>query len=170
MVKALITADDFGFSENINKAIFQAYENKRITEMSLMVDCFGSKDAFKYIHDNKVENVGLHFSLVRISKNGKILRGDDYDRMLRDWTPKQLQKAFDEEVELFEDSVGYKPKHIIGHKHISLNSKIVEYIANYCVKNNCYARRGERTTTMAHFTLKADPVPEGLNIGRIADL
>ncbi|OGM35065.1 hypothetical protein A3D00_02605 [Candidatus Woesebacteria bacterium RIFCSPHIGHO2_02_FULL_38_9] len=168
-IKTLITADDFGFSENINRAIFEAYENKRITEMSLMVDCFGSEEAFKYVRENKVENVGLHFSLVRISKNGKILRGDDYDRMLRDWTPEQLQKAFDEEVSIFENSVGFKPKHIIGHKHISLNLKLVKYVADYCIKNNCYARRGERSTKMQHFTLKADPIPEGLKIGRIVD-
>lgn len=168
-MKTLITADDFGFSENINRAIIDSYLTKKVSELSLMVDCFGSKDAFDLIKKYKIRNVGLHFSIVRISKNGKILRGDDYDRMLSDWSSGKLQKAFNEEVEIFEKYVGFKPTHIIGHKHISLNTKVVSYIADYCVKNNCYARRGERSVAMSHFTLKADPIPKGLTIGRIAD-
>src|SRR3989344_811713 len=107
MIKALVTADDFGFSENINKAIIDAYKKGRVTEMSLMVDCFGSEEAFGLIRKNNIKDVGLHFSLVRISKNGKILRGDDYDKMLRDWNTEQLQSAFDEEVSIFEKSVGF---------------------------------------------------------------
>ena len=168
-MKTLITADDFGFSENINKAIIDAYLAKRVTELSLMIDCFGSEDAFALIGKYKIQDVGLHFSLVRISKNGKILRGEDYDRMLSDWSSGKLEEAFNEEVEIFKKNVGFIPTHIIGHKHISLNSKVVRYIADYCIKNNCYARRGERSVAMTHFTLKADPIPKGLNIGRVSD-
>lgn len=168
-MKTLITADDFGFSENINKAIIDAYLAKRVTELSLMVDSYGSIEAFDLIKKYRITDVGLHFSLVRISKNGKILRGEDYDRILLDWSAQKLEEAFNEEVEIFEKNVGFKPTHIIGHKHISLNSKIVGHVANYCVKNNCYARRGERSVVMSHFTLKADPIPKGLNIGRTAD-
>lgn len=169
-MKTLVTADDFGFSENINKAIIDAYLAKRVTELSLMVDSYGSKEAFDLIKKYKIKNVGLHFSLVRISKNGKILRGEDYDRMLSDWSAQKLERAFNEEIEIFGKNTGFKPTHIIGHKHISLNSKVVKYIADYCVKNNCYARRGERSIAMSHFTLKADPIPKGLNIGRVADV
>ncbi len=168
-MKVLIVADDFGFTNDTNRAIFEADGAGRITELSLMVDSYGTKNAIDYIKANNVQNVGLHFSLVRISKEGRVLRGKDYDNILAEWSAERLTKAFDEEIELFEQKVGFVPKHVIGHKQISLNSKMVRHIANYCVKNNCYARRGERTTTLSHFTLKADETPKGLNIGRIAD-
>lgn len=168
-MKTLIIADDFGFTENTNRAIIEEYENGLITELSLMVACYGTKDAVDYIRKNHVQNVGLHFSLVRVSKNGKMLRGKDYDDILVNWTPEQLSTAFDEESELFRKLVGFTPKHVIGHKQISLNSKVVGHVAEYSVRNNCYARRGERTTTLSHFTLKADETPKGFNIGRVAD-
>ncbi len=169
-IKTLATADDFGFTTNTNRAIVEAYEKNRITELSLMVDCYGTPDAVKYIIDNKVKNVGLHFSLCRISQDGKLLRGNDYDDILTNWPPKRLSQAFDEEVKIFEQLVGFTPKHIIGHKQISLNSKIVRHIGAYCVTNNCYARRGERSATLSHFTLKPDETPAGLNIGRTVDV
>ncbi len=161
MIKTLVTADDFGFSPNINRAIIEVYEKGRATEMSLMVDCYGIDEAVKYIKDHKVENVGLHFSLCRVSRDGKIVKGKEYDEILGTWTKDQMTKAFDEEVALFQEKVGFAPKHIIGHKQIALHPKLVEYVANYCVKNNCYAR-----SNVEHATLQKAKVPEGLIIGR----
>ncbi len=169
MINTLITADDFGFTDNINRGIIDAYDKGRVTELSLMVDCYGTADAVNYIKRNKVKDVGLHFSLCRIAKDGKLLRGEDYDNILVDWSGDKLAEAFDEEIKLFEDLVGFTPSHVIGHKQISLNRKIVEHVGAYCVTNNCYARRGERSKALSHATLKADEVPEGLNIGRVAD-
>jgi len=168
-MKLLTTADDFGFTENTNRAIIEVNERGRIKELSLMVDSHGTRNAVDYIKRSGAKDVGLHFSLCRISRDGKVLRGGDYDRMLSEWPAEKLAQAFDEEIELFEDLVGFAPKHVIGHKQISLNSKVVKHVAQYCVLNNCYARRGERTTTLAHATLKADETPKGLNIGRVAD-
>ena len=163
-IKTLVTADDFGFTPNINKAIFEAYEKSRVTELSLMVDSYGTDEAIKYIRENNVQNVGLHFSLLRVSNGIKILRSKDYDEILENWTKKQLINAFNEEVEIFEQKAGFKPKHIIGHKQIALHPKIVEHIGNYCVKNNCYAR-----SNVAHKTLQTAVIPKGFNIGRTTD-
>ena len=163
-IKTLITADDFGFTANINRAIREAYKKSRITELSVMVDSYGTDEAVKYIRENNVQNVGLHFSLLRVSKGIKILRNKDYDEILENRTKDQLTKAFDEEVKIFEQKVGFKPKHIIGHKQIALHPKLVEYIGNYCVKNNCYAR-----SNVAHKTLQTAVIPKGFNIGRTAD-
>ena len=163
-IKTLITADDFGFTANINRAICGAYEKSRVTELSLMVDSYGTDEAIKYIRDNNIQNVGLHFSLLRVSKGMKILRSKDYDDILESWTKDQLTKAFDEEVEIFEKKIGFKPKHIIGHKQIALHPKLVEYIGNYCVKNNCYAR-----SNVVHKTLQTAAVPKNFNIGRVTD-
>lgn len=163
-IKTLVTADDFGFSPNINRAIVDVYEKKRVTELSLMVDCYGTDEAVEYIKTNNVQNVGLHFSLCRVSRDGKIIKGKEYDSILESWTKEQFTRAFNEEVELFQTKVGFIPKHIIGHKQIALHPKLVEYIANYCVKNNCYAR-----SNVNHRTLQVSQIPEGLNIGRVTE-
>lgn len=163
-IKTLVTADDFGFSQNINKAIVDTYEKGRVTELSLMVDCYGSKEAVEYIKSKNIQNVGLHFSLCRIAKGGKILKGNDYDPILKNWTKEQLITAFNEELELFEQLLGFKPKHVIGHKQIALHAKLVEYIGNYCVKNNCYVR-----SSVSHSTLQSSNIPHGFNIGRTTD-
>lgn len=164
VIKTLVTADDFGFTQNINRAIFEANEKSRVTELSLMVDSYGTDEAVKYIHNNKVQNVGLHFSLLRVTNGVKILRSKDYDNILDSWTKEQLANAFDEEVNIFEQKVGFKPKHIIGHKQIALHPKLAEYIGKYCAKNNCYAR-----SIVFHKTLQTAAIPEGFNIGRITD-
>lgn len=163
-IKTLVTADDFGFTSNINRAIFEAFEKSRVTELSLMVDSYGTDEAIKYIHKNNIQNIGLHFSLLRISKGIKILRSKDYDDILDSWTEVELAKAFDDEVNIFENRVGFKPKHIIGHKQIALHPKLVEYVGNYCVKNNCYAR-----SNVVHKTLQTAVIPEGFNIGRVTE-
>jgi predicted glycoside hydrolase/deacetylase ChbG (UPF0249 family) len=163
-MKTLITADDFGFTHDTNRAIVDAFEKHRITELSLMIDSHGTDEAIKYIRDNGVKDVGLHFSLNRLSRAGKTLQGKEYDEILNTWSKEQLINAFDEEVNLFEQRVGFVPKHIIGHKQIALHSKLVEHVADYCVRNNCYARKAAE-----HTTLKKAEIPSGLNIGRTVD-
>lgn len=164
VIKTLVTADDFGFTSNINRAICEAHERFRVTELSLMVDSYGTEEAAEYINNHNIQNVGLHFSLLRVSKGVKILRNKDYDEILKNWTEEQLARAFDEEVEIFENKVGFTPKHIIGHKQIALHQKLVEYIGNYCVKNNCYAR-----SDVSHETMQTATIPNGFNVGRTAD-
>lgn len=163
-IKTLVTADDFGFSSNINRAIIDAYKKGRVTEMSLMIDSYGTDEAIKLIKEHKIIDVGLHFSLCRVTRDNKMIRGKEYDFVLNNWTSKQLEKAFDEEVEMFIRKVGYVPKHIIGHKHISLHPNLIKYVAEYCLKNNCYAR-----THIDHKTLKVTNIPQGIKIGRITD-
>ena len=163
-MKTLVTADDFGFTTSTNKAIIDAFEQRRVTELSLMIDSHGTDEAVEYIRNNNGTDVGLHFSLNRLSRDNKTLQGKDYDEILDTWSEEQLTKAFDEEVELFEQKVGFTPIHIIGHKQIALHPKLVEHVANYCVMNNCYARKAAQ-----HPTLKEAQIPEGLNIGRTVD-
>jgi len=163
-IKTLVTADDFGFSKSINRAMFEAYEQSRVSELSLMVDSYGTDEAVSYIRQNNIQNVGLHFSLYRLSKGGKILQGNDYDRILKEWTKEQLEGAFDEEIELFRKKVGFSPKHVIGHKQIALHTKLVEHVAHYCTANNCYARK-----EVIHKILQPAEIPRGLNISRTVD-
>lgn len=163
-MKALITADDFGFSSNINKAIIDVYTKHRITELSLMVDAYGTDEAVSLIKTHNIKNVGLHFSLCRVSRDGAMIKGKQYDEALSTWSSDQFIHAFDEEVDLFISKVGFAPSHIIGHKQIALHPKIVNHIADYCKKRNCYIR-----ARVEHKTLTNTPLPPGILTGRIVD-
>lgn len=163
-IKTLITADDFGFSKNINKAIIDAYTKHRVTELSLMVDAYGTDEAVSLIKTHNINDVGLHFSLCRVSRDGSMIKGKQYDEALSTWTGDQFTKAFDEEVNLFIKKVGFAPSHIIGHKQIALHPKVINHIADYCKKQNCYIR-----ARVDHKTLTNTPVPNGMLTGRIVD-
>lgn len=165
MIKTLITADDFGFTHNVNRAIIEAYEKGRITEPSLMVDSHGTDEAVQYIKNNKVRNVGLHFSLNRLSRDHKTLQGKEYDRILESWNKEQLIQAFEEEVKLFQEKLGFSPSHIIGHKQIALHPKLVDYVADYCISNNCYIRK-----EVTHKTLQASGLAQDKKMGRTVDV
>jgi len=161
-IKTLVTADDFGFSQNINRAIIEAYEKGRVTELSVMIDSFGTDEAVKYIKENDVNNFGLHFSLCRVSRDGRMFR--EYDETLANWSSEKLCQAFDEEINLFVQKFGVVPKHVIGHKQIALHPKLIDHVANYCQKNDCFAR-----SYVKHATLQKAEVPDGLVIGRTTD-
>jgi len=163
-IKTLVTADDFGFSTNINRAIIDAYKKGRVTELSLMIDSYGTDEAVTLIREKNIKDVGLHFSLCRLTRDGKIIKGKEYDYVLANWTKEQLQTAFNEEIDLFVKKVGFIPKHVIGHKQIALHPKLLFHVADYCVKNNCYAR-----ANVKHKTLQNVSIPEGLKLGRVAD-
>lgn len=163
-IKTLITADDFGFSSNINKAIIDAYVRQRVTELSLMVDAYGSDEAISLIKTHNIRNVGLHFSLCRVARDGAMIKGKQYDETLSTWTSEQFTKAFDEEVDLFTKKVGFAPSHIIGHKQIALHPKVVNHIADYCKKEHCYIR-----ARVDHKTLTNTPVPKEILMGKIVD-
>lgn len=163
-MKTLITADDFGFSNNINQAIIEAYQENRVTELSLMVDCYGSQQAFEYIRTHRIKTVGLHFSLCRLSQDNHIPQGKAFDHILDSWSQKKLISAFDQEVKIFVDQLGFTPAHIIGHKQIALHPKLIKHIAAYCVTNNCYARK-----SVNHATLQPTAAVEDINLGRTVD-
>lgn len=163
-IKTLVTADDFGFSQNINRAIFDVHEKGSVTELSLMVDSYGTDEAVAYIRKHQLEHVGLHFSLCRVARDRKMIHGNEYEPVLRDWSPEQLHQAFDEEVALFVEKVGYTPRHVIGHKQIALHDKLREYISAYCRKHDSYARR-----YVTHPTLVGEAPEDQQQLGRVVD-
>ena len=103
-IKTLITADDFGFTSNINRAIREAYEKSRVTELSLMVDSYGTDEAVKYVRDNNVQNVGLHFSLLRVSKGIKIYG-----------TPKEMYNQYKKDIQEAKQKHEFKSAEFIFH-------------------------------------------------------
>lgn len=60
----IINGDDFGFSQGVNQAIIQAYEQGVLTSTSLMVSGDAAEEAIALAHTHPNLAVGLHLVLV----------------------------------------------------------------------------------------------------------
>jgi len=139
--KIIITADDFGFTDNTNKGIIETVEQGATTEASLMVNCYGSDNAMQYAKENNWNNVGIHLQLFDTTKDEKPFRGKDYDQILKEWSADKLLRKLKAEIVKFEDFFGTTPSHINGHKQLHFNPKVIDYIFDYASKNNMYVRK-----------------------------
>ena len=62
MKKLIITADEFGQSEDANKAICELFKEGYITNTALMANTDAAEEAIRLAKQNKI-NAGIHFNL-----------------------------------------------------------------------------------------------------------
>jgi predicted glycoside hydrolase/deacetylase ChbG (UPF0249 family) len=63
-LKLIINADDFGYSQNINKAIIKTFEKNLCSSATIMANMPGFEEAVELIKNNKVEDkIGIHLVL-----------------------------------------------------------------------------------------------------------
>jgi len=101
----IVNADDFGYSNGINKGIIEAHTNGIVTSTSVMVDEIASSEASKLIKFNNL-SIGLHFVL----------------------NDKDVQKELDRQVNKFISIVGCRPDHVDTHKLKPNADKVVKKI------------------------------------------
>lgn len=92
----LINADDFGYSQGINKGIIEAHTKGIVTSTSLMVDGPAAGEASS-LNDYEELSVGLHF----VAPNEQ---------------DKDLGTELNRQVAKFKELMGYNPSHIDAHK------------------------------------------------------
>lgn len=63
MKKLIVNADDFGYSEEINRGIIYSYQNGIVTSTSLLVNGKFAEAAVKLAKENSNLEVGLHLDL-----------------------------------------------------------------------------------------------------------
>ena len=62
MKRLIITADEFGQSEDVNKAICELFKEGHITNTVLMANMLAAEEAIRLAKQNKI-NTGIHFNL-----------------------------------------------------------------------------------------------------------
>lgn len=63
-MKVIVNADDFGYSEQINRAICQAFESKLISQSSIIVNLCNYNNALSLSKEHKFfDKIGLHLNL-----------------------------------------------------------------------------------------------------------
>jgi predicted glycoside hydrolase/deacetylase ChbG (UPF0249 family) len=147
MKKVIITADDFGFTNEMNRGIIETVESGITTEIGLMINCYGTDEAVEYAKKHNWKNVGLHLSLFNTNNGERPYRNNDYDRILEEKTGGELCQIISDEIKKFEDTLGQKPSHINGHKRLHFHPKTVDYIFDYASHNNIFVRKWEDCDT-----------------------
>jgi len=132
----IINADDFGLSNNINAAIYEAFQKKLISSTTLIVNIDQSfKDALNYIISNKIsrDKVGLHLNfeegtpLTQNIKNINFICNAEgnfyfnfrvtnkffYDNYINNCIKEEIAA----QINKFIDHIGDNPTHIDSHNH-----------------------------------------------------
>jgi predicted glycoside hydrolase/deacetylase ChbG (UPF0249 family) len=113
----IVNADDFGYSQGINKGIIEAHTNGIVTSTSVMVDGMASNEAADLKQYPEL-SVGLHF----------VLGSDD---ALAELT---------RQVEKFISITGRKPDHLDTHKMRPRDERVRTALEAYAKENGVPVR------------------------------
>ena len=134
-----VNADDYGKSNEINRAICEAFKNGYIDTTTLMANMPGVETAYDIAKENGfVDKVGVHLNITEgmpltesIRRNPLICADDGsfnaafyhntkYRLYMDQLTIKQIEEEFDAQIQLFL-SLGFSELHIDSHHHVHTN-------------------------------------------------
>lgn len=153
---AIITADDFGVSTQVNEAVEQAHRDGILTVTSLMVTGAAAADAVARAKANPTLGVGLHVALAEtppalpperipglVDTHGKF-RIESLPVALSLLGRKSVQRQLEAEIEaqfaLFE-ATGLPLDHVNTHKHMHLHPMIVAVLLDVGLRHGMRAMR-----------------------------
>lgn len=123
MKKLIVTADDFGYNQEVNSAVIKAYRGGVLRYASLMVNRPAASEAAALARANPGLGVGLHLELCRDSP---ALWGLRYFFGRRERS--RVEGEIAEQIERFL-SLGLKPTHADGHFNIHVHPVIFPALA-----------------------------------------
>ncbi|MDD3276022.1 MAG: ChbG/HpnK family deacetylase [Kiritimatiellales bacterium] len=135
----ILCADDFGMTEDINRAVTELARAGKIHAVSCMVNLpFFTAEQLSDLGSVKL---GLHFTLAETPQEFRNLVFSAYTRRLnRDAVYRKLSDQF----ERFEEASGRRPDFIDGHLHIQqlpvIRDVVIEFIQNRCAGNPPHVR------------------------------
>lgn len=115
----IVNADDFGYSDSINRGIIEAHANGVITSTSVLVDRTAAKQAAEL---NKYPNlsVGMHFEVKDFSN---------------------VAGELERQVAKFKEITGQMPTHIDTHKIHTSEPGFSPVVPDFCKMHNIPARQ-----------------------------
>ena len=105
----IINADDFGYTEGVNRGIIEAHYHGVVTSTSLMVTSPSSVEAAKLARKCSRLSVGLHF--VATNEEGALFDLSN---------TKKVKEELDRQYQSFCDLTGRLPTHLDSHHHVHL--------------------------------------------------
>ena len=115
MKRLIVTADDLGASEGINRGIAEAHREGVVTSASLMVTGRAAREAAAMLGDLPALAVGLHWD---------VWGEDERDFDLADHAA--VRDEFRRQLDAFHALVGRLPTHVDSHRHAHLHEGVRE--------------------------------------------
>ncbi len=142
MKKLIVNADDFGYSEEINKGIIESHLNGIVTSTSIIVNMPGFKSAVKLAKKHPSLDVGIHLNLTEgkpllnspLVVNGKF-SGSYSNFVLNKYPEEEIEAELEAQITRLEES-GIKISHIDGHQHIHVFPNVFKIILNLAKKHD----------------------------------
>ncbi|MBR2186583.1 MAG: ChbG/HpnK family deacetylase [Lachnospiraceae bacterium] len=146
MIRTIVNGDDFGISENVNEAVRECFENRLITNTTLMVNMPFADEAVRMAEENGFrEAVGLHLNLTsgfplteRIKRERRFCRKDgSFNAFFAQHTMSRLMISKAESAAVREEieaqirkyfAYGLPERHLDSHHHVHTNSSVMEVL------------------------------------------
>jgi predicted glycoside hydrolase/deacetylase ChbG (UPF0249 family) len=114
--RLIVTADDFGLTEGVNRAIIRAHREGVVTSASLMVNGGAVASAVALARDNPTLDIGLHLNL---TNKPFALAMQPGDRGIEQAIRSQIEAAL---------KTGLTISHLDGHKHVHLIPAVLNMV------------------------------------------
>lgn len=145
-MKIIINADDFGFSESINRGIIDAYKEGLISSTTIMINMPYAEDAIQKWKDNDSLGLGLHINLTQgspIANNVKSLVDDsnvfhNHRKVEKEEVEVTYEDAYIEIKAQIEKLLSYHVRidHLDYHHNIHLNPSIRKALIDLALEYN----------------------------------
>jgi hopanoid biosynthesis associated protein HpnK len=143
----IINADDFGYSDAVNRAVIQAHREGILTSTSLMVNERAAEAAIRLARENPSLAVGLHLTLVLgraalphseiphiTDAHGNFSRSNIAVGVKYFFSPaarRELRREMRAQFEKFA-ATGLPFSHVDGHTHLHLHPVIFDELLTLC--------------------------------------
>lgn len=146
MKQLIVTADDFGYSRYVNKAIIKCFRKGVVTSTSLIVNTKYFNESIKILKQNKNLDAGIHVNLTEftsltnpktlIGKNGNFIDKNKWFSGYYKYINKnEVEKELESQI-VKSLSSGLKITHINGHNHIHIFPKVLDIVIKLAKKYN----------------------------------
>ena len=169
--RLVVNADDFERSYAVNEGIARAYDSGIVTSASLMVRWPAILDAVELAHARPGLGLGLHVDL------GEWAFVDGAWRAVYevgDGSPRELERAVDDQLARFDELVGRPPTHLDSHQHVHLRDPARALLERRSEELGVPLRGV--TSGVVHRGAfygqdgEGAPYPEGITVGRLVEL
>jgi chitin disaccharide deacetylase len=132
--RLIITADDFGLTEGVNKAIIRAHREGVVTSASLMINGGAVDSAVAFARQNPSLDIGLHLNLTNEPFAFALRPGAGIEKKIR----QQIEMAL---------KTGLTISHVDGHKHVHVIPAVSKLLRQVSQEYGIHALRAMNTRT-----------------------
>ena len=156
MKNLIVNADDFGWTEGVNRGILEAFQNGIVTSTSLLANGAAFAEAVEAARSAPGRGVGVHLNLSNglpvadrravtslLSNAGEFKGGPEsllLRRARRGLVLAEVEQEWDAQIQKVRNA-GIEPTHLDGHKHVHMLPGLFEIALRLAKRHNIGAIR-----------------------------